>query len=202
MNNRRNIRVLAAGLITLSFTAIPIAAGAQPLRPNGTVDASIPEDTNPDILSDTDVTDNRASKRNMQEAPDTIIENIEFVGDGVPKSVANTAQSYVGSYASADNLRALAADMTDAFEKSSVPLYTFTIPEQDMTDGTIRVLVGEGHVGAVVLKGETETGASPLVRKIMGKIVMFSRSNGANMNAHCCSSTRSRDSAPKARWPG
>ncbi len=157
-------------LLALALATAP-AAEAQPLRPDGTVDATVSEDPPPATKSETEVSDKRDTGTNMQEAPDTVIRNIKFVGDGVPQNVAAVAQSHIGEYATTANLRALAADMTDAFEKSSVPLYTFSIPEQDLSRGTIRILVKEGHVGAVVLKGETDSGGAPLVRKIMAKIV-------------------------------
>lgn len=97
---------------------------------------------------------------------DVTIREIRFVGAGVPPKVARAAQKFVGTRASADNLSKLAAAMTRAYNRSSVALFTLVIPEQDLSDGVVTVASAEGHVSAVTLSGEKDSGPAALVARM------------------------------------
>lgn len=158
----------AASTLMLAFLASP--AAAQSLRPNGTVDAAGDEDVDTAPLKEGAERPD-APQVQMREAPDVAIWEILFVGDGVPAGVAHAAQDYVGKYATAETIKALAASISAAFKTSQVPLYSFSIPAQNLSDGIVRVRVAEGYVGAIKLVGEVEGGAAPLARRMLEPLV-------------------------------
>jgi hemolysin activation/secretion protein len=88
------------------------------------------------------------------------IVGISFQGVEVPEPVADAARAYIGKPASKALLQQLARAMSDAYAKTDVALYTVAIPEQDLSTGTVRVLVAEGFVEDIVWPKE----ASPLIR--------------------------------------
>lgn len=92
------------------------------------------------------------------------IANIVFQGTNVPRDVGAAAQPFVGRPATRETLQALAAALTEAYNESAVALFTIVIPEQDLSSGTVRVAVAEGHIEAVVLTGEVEGRRLRLVR--------------------------------------
>ncbi len=97
-----------------------------------------------------------------EEAP--VIRNIEFDGTDVPLIVARAAQSFIGQPASKARLQSLAAEMSKAYGQSAIALFTIAIPDQDLSSGTVRVLVAEGHLETVVLTGEVEGRPLKLVK--------------------------------------
>src|SRR3569833_1171108 len=103
-------------------------------------------------------------------APAARIARIDFVGANVPLVVAQAAQRFVGDNATKENLQALAAAMSAAFARSDVALFTVVIPNQDLTSGTVKVLVGEGFIETVVLKGEVEGRSLSLVKAYAQKL--------------------------------
>lgn len=110
------------------------------------------------------------SKVELGARPDVTISEIQFIGAGVPANVAKAAQKFVGRRASAETLTKLAAAMTKAYERSSVALFTLVIPEQDLSSGIVKVASAEGHVTSVLIAGETEGGAAPLVQKMVAPL--------------------------------
>jgi hemolysin activation/secretion protein len=94
----------------------------------------------------------------------TPIRGIAFEGTPVPAVVAAAARPFVGRPASRANLQALVAAMTQAYGRSEVALFTIVVPRQDLTTGTVRVRVGEGHIEAVLISGEVENRHLGLVR--------------------------------------
>lgn len=98
------------------------------------------------------------------------IQGIAFEGTEVPGVVARAAQGFVGRPASRATLQELADAMSRAYGRSEVALFTIAIPEQDLSTGTIRVLVGEGHVEAVLLTGEVEGRPLRLVRSYADRL--------------------------------
>jgi hemolysin activation/secretion protein len=67
-------------------------------------------------------------------------------------------------------LQALAGAMSAAYAHSNVALFTVVIPNQDLTGGTVKVLVGEGYLETVVLKGEVEGRSLSLVKAYAEKL--------------------------------
>lgn len=92
------------------------------------------------------------------------IRTIAFEGTNVPGVVAEAAQAFVGRPASRATLQALADAMSQAYARSEVALFTIAVPEQDLSQGEVRVLVAEGHIEAVLLTGEVEGRPLRLVR--------------------------------------
>lgn len=92
------------------------------------------------------------------------IRGIGFEGTDVPAVVAEAARAFVGRPATRANLQALADAMSRAYARSEVALFTIAIPEQDLSQGNVRVLVAEGHIETVLLTGEVEGRALELVR--------------------------------------
>lgn len=105
-----------------------------------------------------------------EAVPAARIERIDFVGVEVPLVVGEAAQQFIGSYATRENLQALAAAMSAAYARSEVALFTVVIPDQDLTTGTLKVLVGEGFIETVVLKGEVEGRSLALVKAYAEKL--------------------------------
>lgn len=106
----------------------------------------------------------------IEAAPAAEIRTIDFVGAEVPLVVANAAQAFVGQKATAENLKALAAAMSAAYARSNVALFTVVIPQQDLAGGDLKVLVGEGYIETVVLKGEVEGRSLSLVKAYAEKL--------------------------------
>ena len=90
----------------------------------------------------------------------TVIRAIDFVGVKAPERVAKAAQAYLGKPASGDNLKALAEAVSKAYGKSGIALYTVAIPQQDLSNGRVKLLLAEGFVEDIVYP----KGASPLIR--------------------------------------
>lgn len=105
-----------------------------------------------------------------QAAPAAEIRSIEFVGAEVPLVVAEAAEAFIGQPASEANLKALAAAMSAAYARSNVALFTVVIPNQDLTTGNLKVMVGEGHIETIVLKGEVEGRSLSLVKAYAEKL--------------------------------
>lgn len=92
------------------------------------------------------------------------IQGIAFEGTEVPAIVAEAAQAFIGQPATRANLQALADAMSRAYGRSQVALFTIAIPDQDLSTGTVRVQVAEGHIETVMLTGEVEGRPLRLVR--------------------------------------
>lgn len=103
-------------------------------------------------------------------APAAQIRTIDFVGAQVPLVVGEAVQAFVGQNATTDNLKALAAAMSAAYARSNVALFTVAIPQQDLASGTVKVLVGEGYIETVILKGEVEGRSLALVTAYAEKL--------------------------------
>lgn len=92
------------------------------------------------------------------------IQGIVFEGTEVPAVVAAAAEPFIGQRATRANLQALADALSHAYGRSQVALFTIAIPDQDLSGGTVRVQVAEGHIETVMLTGEVEGRALRLVR--------------------------------------
>ncbi|WP_377355118.1 ShlB/FhaC/HecB family hemolysin secretion/activation protein [Phenylobacterium terrae] len=70
--------------------------------------------------------------------------------------------------------RELAAQAAQAvakvYEASPVALYSIVVPQQDLSDGRLRVAVIEGRIGEAVVTGATEARAAGLVRAYAGRL--------------------------------
>jgi len=105
-----------------------------------------------------------ATRVDAGDATTTPIQGIRFEDTAVPAVVAQAAQAFIGRPATHENLQALVAAMSRAYARSQIALFTVVIPAQDLSTGTVTVLVGEGHIEAVLLTGEVENRHLALVR--------------------------------------
>jgi hemolysin activation/secretion protein len=74
------------------------------------------------------------------------IKGIAFEGAKVPVVVGEAAKRFLGASASRETLEQLAKAMSDAYADSDVALYTVVVPDQDLSNGVVRVIVAEGFV--------------------------------------------------------
>lgn len=160
-----------AALLAAAILSLTAPSWAQPTGTTNRGKAPLaPNDSSRERLPDPARKQVDLSKVELGARPDVTISEIQFIGAGVPANVAKAAQKFVGRQASAENLTKLAAAMTKAYERSSVALFTLVIPEQDLSSGIVRVASAEGHVTSVVIAGETEGGAAPLLQKMVAPL--------------------------------
>lgn len=91
---------------------------------------------------------------------DRPIVGIRFDGTKVPAPVAQAAERFINRPAKRETLEDLAAAMSDAYSKTDVALYTISVPDQDLSGGTVVVLITEGFIEDIVYPA----GVSPLMR--------------------------------------
>ena len=113
------------------------------------------------------------------------IKGVGFSGARVPAVVAEAARVFLGQPASRENLTRLAKAMSDAYAKSPVALYTVVIPDQDLSNGQVRVVVAEGFVERVEFpKGSTRmmrayaariAAEKPLTRRMLQRYLSLMR---------------------------
>lgn len=167
MTQKRNAR---AAMIAAAALSLALPAWAQPTGTTNRGKPPLAPTDSKDRLPDPAEKKIDLSKVELGARPDVTISEIQFVGAGVPANVAKAAQRFVGRQASAETLTRLAAAMTKAYERSSVALFTLVIPEQDLSSGIVKVASAEGHVTSVVVAGEAEGGAAPLVQKMVAPL--------------------------------
>jgi len=162
------------GCVAVGTGALLLPAAASAMQPAGTpLDGRpplAPTDDRRDTLPDPQAPARPAGSVELGARPDVTIREIRFVGAGVPANVARAAERFVGRRASADTLQKLAAAMTRAYTRSSVALFTLVIPEQDLSGGIVKVASAEGHIGKVVLSGESEGGPAPLIAEMAARL--------------------------------
>lgn len=152
--------LLPAAAPVAAWAAQPAATpidGRPPLAPTGDNRDPLPDPKAPAV---------ELGKVELGARPDVVIREIRFIGAGVPANVARAAKRFVGKPASADTLARLAGAMTRAYGRSSVALFTLVIPEQDLSDGVVKVASAEGYISQVTLSGETTSGPVPLIRRM------------------------------------
>ncbi|RZA10859.1 MAG: ShlB/FhaC/HecB family hemolysin secretion/activation protein, partial [Proteobacteria bacterium] len=116
------------------------------------------------------VDDTALSSVEAGEANAAPIQSIQFVGTDVPQVVGLAAEDFIGVPATRENLQALARAMTAAYQKSDVALFTVVVPQQDLSTGNLKVLIGEGFIQTVVLEGEVEGRKLDLVKAYAAKM--------------------------------
>ncbi|WP_260928756.1 ShlB/FhaC/HecB family hemolysin secretion/activation protein [Novosphingobium sp. 9] len=152
---------VAGGLLLTAPHSATAAAALQPggamtqpgpLAPTGRDRIDVPQTPLPDA------TPKPTEHVESGGRPDVTIREIRFIGPGVPRSVANTAQGFVGRPASTATLKDLAAAMSKAYAKSSVALFTLAIPQQDFAGGVVKIAIAEGHISGVTIRGKMRGG--------------------------------------------
>lgn len=166
---KRSTRLLAAGLLLCGPLA-PAAAQSplildrnradrvQPVTPNtpGTQQPSSPAAAPPVVEGGAD--------------QGTTIRAIQFVGTKAPASAARAAEAFIGRPATRATLQNIAAAVSGGYAKADVALYSVLIPNQDISDGVLRVLLIEGMVEQVVITDRSTGRARKLVAAIAGKL--------------------------------
>lgn len=96
----------------------------------------------------------------------TTIRAIRFVGTQAPVEAARAAEAYVGKPATRATLQNIAAAISAGYAKADVALYSVLIPNQDVSDGVLRVLLIEGTVEQVIVTDRSTGRARRLVAAI------------------------------------
>ncbi|MCW2336792.1 hemolysin activation/secretion protein [Sphingobium sp. B2D3A] len=94
------------------------------------------------------------------QATATPIRSVTFSGVDAPAPVAEAARAFIGQPATRETLSALAKRISDAYAKTGIALYTVAIPQQDLAEGHVRVLLAEGFIEDIAYP----KGASPLIQ--------------------------------------
>ncbi|MXO64585.1 ShlB/FhaC/HecB family hemolysin secretion/activation protein [Altericroceibacterium endophyticum] len=165
------INKVASGAALFIATGLAPPGFAQTATPldDQRLDQLPQEDVRKDPLESDATTSDPVSIRAAADQGSTI-RHIQFVGTEVPLIVARAAEDFVGQAASIENLRALTAAMSQAYGKSDIALFTVVIPDQDFSDGTVKIAVAEGYIESVVLTGEVEGRDLDLVRSYAEKL--------------------------------
>jgi hemolysin activation/secretion protein len=101
----------------------------------------------------------------------TVIRSIQFIGTKAPASAARAAEAYIGKPATRANLQNVAAAISSGYAKADVALYSVLIPNQDISDGVLRVLLIEGMVEQIVVTDKSTGRARKLVARIAQQMV-------------------------------
>ena len=95
-----------------------------------------------------------------------MIKAIRFIGAKAPERAARAAEPYIGKPATRATLQNIAAAISGGYAKANVALYSVIIPNQDVSDGVLRVLLIEGEVERVVVTNSSTGHARGLVDRI------------------------------------
>lgn len=96
----------------------------------------------------------------------TIIRAIQFIGRKAPVEAARAAERFIGQPATRANLQAIATAVSSGYAKADVALYSVLIPNQDIADGVLRVMLIEGTVEQVVVTDKSTGRARALIADI------------------------------------
>ncbi len=159
-----------APLVAGAALSLPAPAGAQSASPIDRDRVDRQQPLLPPPEAGVPAIPGAATSVEADDANAAPIQGIRFEGTQVPAIVAAAARDFIGSPATRANLQALVTAMSRAYARSEVALFTVVVPEQDLSTGTVRVLVGEGHVEAVLLTGEVEDRQLTLVRALADRL--------------------------------
>lgn len=95
-----------------------------------------------------------------------VIRSIRFVGTKAPASAARAAEAFIGKSATRATLQNVAAAISSGYAEADVALYSVLIPNQDMANGVLRVLLIEGAVEQIVVTDKSTGRARPLIASI------------------------------------
>lgn len=96
----------------------------------------------------------------------TIIRAIQFVGTKAPVEAARAAEAFIGKPATRATLQTIAAAISSGYAKADVALYSVLIPNQDISNGVLRVMLIEGAVEQVTITDKSTGRARRLVAQI------------------------------------
>lgn len=100
----------------------------------------------------------------------TTIRAIQFVGTKAPAEAARAAEAFVGKPATRATLQAVAAAISGGYAKADVALYSVLIPNQDISNGILRVMLIEGAVEQVIVTDKSTGRARKLVAEIARRL--------------------------------
>ncbi|MET0376396.1 MAG: ShlB/FhaC/HecB family hemolysin secretion/activation protein, partial [Rhizorhabdus sp.] len=100
-----------------------------------------------------------------------IIKAIRFIGTKAPEPAARAAQAYIGKPATRSTLQHIAAAVSGGYAKADVALYSVLIPNQDISDGVLSVLLIEGEVEQVVITDKSTGRGRELIAAIAQHMV-------------------------------
>jgi hemolysin activation/secretion protein len=96
----------------------------------------------------------------------TVIRAIQFVGTEAPAEAAQAAEPFIGKPATRATLQNVAAAISSGYAKADVALYSVLIPNQDISDGILRVMLIEGAVERVIVTDKSTGRSRRLVAAI------------------------------------
>lgn len=87
-----------------------------------------------------------------------------IVNDGVilPPKVATVFEGYLGQPMSLASLNAMVREAIVAYRKSDMPVVDVLVPEQEVSTGTLQLVVIEGRLGDVIVEGNQFTSSAYL----------------------------------------
>lgn len=91
-----------------------------------------------------------------------------IVNDGVilPPKVATVFESYLGQPMSLGSLNKMVREAIVAYRKSDMPVVDVLVPEQEVSKGTLQLVVIEGTLGDVIVEGNQFTSSKFLENQI------------------------------------
>ncbi|KQX20782.1 MULTISPECIES: ShlB/FhaC/HecB family hemolysin secretion/activation protein [unclassified Sphingomonas] len=100
----------------------------------------------------------------------TAIRAIQFVGTKAPAEAARAAEAFIGKPATRSTLQDVAAAISSGYAKADVALYSVLIPNQDISDGILRVVLIEGAVERVIVTDKSTGRARRLIAAIAARL--------------------------------
>lgn len=93
---------------------------------------------------------------------------VGIVNDGVilPPKVAAVFEGYLGQPMSLASLNQMVRDAIVAYRKSDLPVVDVLVPEQEVTTGTLQLVVIEGRLGDVIVEGNLFTSSQYIENQI------------------------------------
>ena len=70
-----------------------------------------------------------------------------------PESFTTLVQPYLGKKLTKGKLNALIADVISYYRRHDHPIVDVIVPQQDITNGVVQLVILEGHVGSVTVAG-------------------------------------------------
>ena len=109
-------------------------------------------------------------QEDLVKVPETVAQTGTVTGvvfDGVepPADVANAGRPFLGKPLTIETIQGLANTLSAAYGKTSIALFTVTVPAQTFAGGVVHVAIAEGFIERTLIAGDTKGGA---VKQVQG----------------------------------
>lgn len=96
------------------------------------------------------------------------VQQVRVEGSSIERgAIGGATQKFIGQPITAALLKQLGDAVAEIYANSVVALYTVYVPQQDLSQGVVRLVVSEGYIDDVSIKGE---GGHTLVRRYAAKL--------------------------------